>query len=104
MTILTPGFILIALVVLAVFLAAAPARKRVDRARRDLSAEDLKTFGDTYRNRANRHDMPSKYNRFAQASDTASRIWVIGVVAIIAALAAYIFLGPTLGLPIGGTP
>lgn len=91
----------------AMYLVAFSAKKRIEKAREALSAQDVETFNERYRsraNRANRADMPAKFNAYAQATGGADRIWIISAVALIMALLAILYLGSDLGLTTGDTP
>lgn len=88
----------------AMYLVAFSAKKRIEKAREALSAQDVETFNERYRSRANRADMPAKFNAYAQATGGADRIWIISAVALIMALLAILYLGSDLGLTTGDTP
>lgn len=104
MTILSPAMILMGVILGLAYLFGNPTSKRVAQLRMELSADDVKTYHERYRSKANRADMPTNYTEYATATDRAARIYLTTIVAIVVALFAIIFLGPNLGLPLGDTP
>ena len=98
MSITSPAFILLALIGLLMALFAVPNKRAKDDAEKKLTAEDLKLFREQYLTKANRATMPTRFDDYARAGDKASRIWIISVLGIIAALVWIIMAGPNLGL------
>jgi hypothetical protein len=100
-TLLTPGFLLLALLCVGLWLVGGPVMGRLKRAEQDLTSDELKTFRERFARGRNRAEMPTKFAELAEASDRASRIWLFGMVAVIVILVAIIALGPGLGLGLG---
>ncbi|MEM7720833.1 MAG: hypothetical protein AAF376_00530 [Pseudomonadota bacterium] len=98
MTLTSPAFTMLLLLLGAIWLLVNPSLKAAKAARMELTADELKTFQERYTKKSARADMPTKFNDFAAAADRASRIWILSCLAIIAALFWIIFAGPGLGL------
>ena len=94
----TPGFLLLAILCGGLWLVGGPAMATVQRAEKQLTADDLKMFRERFARRRNREEMPMKLAELAAARDRVSRIWWFGAVAVIVILVAINALGPDLGL------
>ena len=98
MDVLSPAYIMLAVLAGAIFLFSRPVTAAVKRAEMDLTADDLKTFKERYRRKTARHDMPPRFEAYAQATDKAGRVWSSAVLAIIVALVWITMAGPGRGL------
>jgi hypothetical protein len=98
MSIFSPAFILLVILLGVICLIGNPKVKAVKQAERELSADELKIFRENYSRKARRGDMPSRFEEIARASDAVTRLWLISVVLLLAALTWIILAGHGLGL------
>ena len=98
MNLLSPAFLLLALLFGAVWYFGAPAGAAVKRAEQDLTPEELAAFRERYVRPGNRAGMPDRFAAMALATDRLRRVWLLSAGAVIAWIVATYLLGHDLGL------
>ncbi len=96
MILLTPGFIMLAFISVIGGILIMKAQAEMTRAQMDLTADELKTFNERFRFAKSRADMPPGFTHIAQVSDRLRRRALSTTIAVIAGIAAIIFVGPGL--------
>ncbi|MEM9342249.1 MAG: hypothetical protein AAGA87_04330 [Pseudomonadota bacterium] len=98
MDVLSPAYVMLIVLLAGIFLITRPAKSAVDKAKAELSDEDLQTFRNQYASRTSRATMPAKFDALVKAQERVSRIWIFSMLAVLAGLVWVIVAGPGLGL------
>jgi hypothetical protein len=80
------------------YVIALPAIRAVREEERKLTEDELKTYRENYSRRDRQHTMPDKFAALATAQRRVSRIWFLGMIALVVSLFWINFSGPSLGL------
>ena len=86
-------FVILFLVVPVAFIVSEHSRRRVKQAEISLTADELKTFNDRYRQAHQRDGMPSRFAAIVDATDRARRAALASAFAVLLAICFVIFMG-----------